>query len=112
MHCSIVATRARLQGCGSSGRRRAEGIRPFRGLCPSPAAGNLAAAGIHPHTGEEASQMTEPGPRPAEEPSAPADADTGRRFAGLEERPVAEHVDVFEAEHDRLQRELGTIDQL
>lgn len=34
------------------------------------------------------------------------------RFAGLEERPVAEHVEVFEDEHARLQRELGTIDQL
>jgi hypothetical protein len=36
----------------------------------------------------------------------------GARFAGLEQRPVAEHVAIFEAEHDRLQRELGTIDQL
>ena len=33
-------------------------------------------------------------------------------YAGLGERPVAEHVAVFEAEHDRLQRELATIDQL
>ncbi|MCZ2828771.1 hypothetical protein O2W14_08010 [Modestobacter sp. VKM Ac-2986] len=33
-------------------------------------------------------------------------------FAGLTERPVSEHVAVFEAEHDRLQRELATIDQL
>jgi hypothetical protein len=33
-------------------------------------------------------------------------------FAGLSERPVSEHVAVFEAEHDRLQRELATIDQL
>ena len=33
-------------------------------------------------------------------------------FEGLEQRPVAEHVGVFEAEHARLQRELGTIDQL
>jgi hypothetical protein len=44
----------------------------------------------------------------AAEQSGPA-AD---RFADLEERPVAEHVAVFEAEHGRLQRELGTIDQL
>jgi hypothetical protein len=36
----------------------------------------------------------------------------GERFAGLTERPVADHVAVFEAEHDRLQRELSTIDQL
>ena len=39
----------------------------------------------------------------------PGDAD---RFADLDERPVAEHVAVYEAEHARLQRELGTIDQL
>jgi hypothetical protein len=48
--------------------------------------------------------------------TAPADAGSpgpaGARFAGLDQRPVAEHVAVFEAEHDRLQRELGTIDQL
>ncbi len=55
--------------------------------------------------------MTEPGQRPAEQP-APADADGERPFADLDERPVAEHVEVFEAEHDRLQRDLGTIDQL
>jgi hypothetical protein len=36
----------------------------------------------------------------------------GQRFAGLADRPVADHVAVFEAEHDRLQRELSTIDQL
>jgi hypothetical protein len=33
-------------------------------------------------------------------------------FAGLADRPVAEHVAVYEAEHERLQRELSTIDQL
>jgi hypothetical protein len=43
-----------------------------------------------------------------EEAAVPAD----ERFAGLEEQPVTEHVAVFEAEHARLQRELGTIDQL
>ena len=64
-----------------------------------------------------------PGPRPPTPPSpeprrpadVPADADAGRAgspFADLDERPVAEHVAVFEAEHARLQRELGTIDQL
>jgi hypothetical protein len=42
-------------------------------------------------------------------PAAPA---AGARFADLRNRPVAEHVGLFEAEHDRLQRELGTIDQL
>jgi hypothetical protein len=33
-------------------------------------------------------------------------------FEDLGQHPVAEHVGVFEAEHARLQRELGTIDQL
>ncbi|SDN39654.1 hypothetical protein SAMN05660642_04743 [Geodermatophilus siccatus] len=42
---------------------------------------------------------------------APA-ADEGAPFADLALRPVVEHVAVFEAEHARLQRELGTIDQL
>ncbi|SFF81464.1 hypothetical protein [Blastococcus tunisiensis] len=33
-------------------------------------------------------------------------------FGDLGGRPIAEHVAVFEAEHARLERELGTIDQL
>jgi hypothetical protein len=54
-----------------------------------------------------------PGPPRPEAPTQQADeAPAEHRFADLEERPVAEHVTVFEAEHDRLQRELGTIDQL
>jgi hypothetical protein len=63
-----------------------------------------------------------PGPRsapadaatpPAEAATPPAgDGDDAARFADLDERPVAEHVAVYEAEHARLQRELGTIDQL
>lgn len=61
--------------------------------------------------------MTEPSPqRPAPGPPRPAppvpEETTEDRFADLEQRPVAEHVAVFEAEHGRLQRELGTIDQL
>ena len=52
-----------------------------------------------------------PGPRPV--PAAVPAAPAGRSpFADLTERPVSEHVAVFEAEHDRLQRELATIDQL
>ena len=50
-----------------------------------------------------------PAPAPAEDAAAGRDEE---RFAGLAERPVPEHVAVFEAEHARLQRELGTIDQL
>jgi hypothetical protein len=62
--------------------------------------------------------MTEPTPtRPVPGPPrpvpAPGDSEGGEeRFAGLDEQPVTEHVAVFEAEHSRLQRELGTIDQL
>jgi hypothetical protein len=58
--------------------------------------------------------MTEPSPSdvPGGAP-VPADQASGvDRFAGLAQRPVAEHVAVFEDEHARLQRELGTIDRL
>jgi hypothetical protein len=51
---------------------------------------------------------TDAGPH-AGDPTAAA---AGARFADLPDRPVAEHVAVFEDEHDRLQRELGTIDRL
>jgi hypothetical protein len=57
-----------------------------------------------------------PGPSPT--PPSSGEAATGEaargddRFAELDEQPVAEHVALFEAEHSRLQRELGTIDQL
>ncbi|TFV81345.1 hypothetical protein [Blastococcus sp. CT_GayMR16] len=52
-------------------------------------------------------------PPPADVPPPPEPSGTGEdRFADLDEQPVAEHVAVFEAEHSRLQRELGTIDQL
>lgn len=50
-------------------------------------------------------------PRPAEE-SAEVAAPDGDPFAGLTERPVSDHVAVYEAEHARLQRELSTIDEL
>ncbi|PRY49101.1 hypothetical protein LY71_107184 [Geodermatophilus tzadiensis] len=56
-----------------------------------------------------------PGPAHPAPPAAggtPREEATGERFADLAGRPVAEHVAVFEAEHERLQRELATIDQL
>jgi hypothetical protein len=54
-----------------------------------------------------------PGPWGTEVPPSLETGGTGEdRFADLDEQPVAEHVAVFEAEHSRLQRELGTIDQL
>ncbi|MFW3173063.1 hypothetical protein [Geodermatophilus sp. CPCC 206100] len=43
-------------------------------------------------------------------PESPVD--DGARFADLAQRPVAEHVAVYEDEYARLQRELGAIDQL
>jgi hypothetical protein len=46
-------------------------------------------------------------------PASPEEAGVGEdRFADLDGQPVAQHVPLFEAEHARLQRELGTIDQL
>jgi hypothetical protein len=56
-----------------------------------------------------------PAPVPADPAAAQvagAGTDGGALFADLARRPVTEHVAVFEAEHARLQRELGTIDQL
>lgn len=50
------------------------------------------------------------GPKGAQ--TADAGAEQAAPFTGLDRRPVAEHVAVFEAEHARLQRELGTIDQI
>jgi hypothetical protein len=58
--------------------------------------------------------MTEP-TRPDPVPAAPPVEDGAGDddpYADLEHRPVSEHVAVFEAEHERLQRELGTIDQV
>ena len=66
--------------------------------------------------------MTEPSaPRPVPGPGRPVPGPAGRpaapdaeqdRFGDLGGRPVAEHVEVFEDEHARLQRRLGTIDQI
>jgi hypothetical protein len=52
------------------------------------------------------------GPAAPAAPAAEEAAPRERPWAHLSGRPVAEHVAVFEAEHARLQRELGTIDQL
>ena len=50
------------------------------------------------------------GPRPEDAAETPHAA--APDFTDLAERPVAEHVAAFEAEHARLERELGTIDRL
>ncbi|MCW2536154.1 MAG: hypothetical protein JWQ26_1853 [Modestobacter sp.] len=51
-------------------------------------------------------------PRVPSVPPAEPGPDASEPLAGLAARPVAEHVAVFQAEHDRLRRELSTIDQL
>jgi hypothetical protein len=56
--------------------------------------------------------VTEPNPGNDLEESPDGPSESGQPFADLDQRPVSEHVAVFEEEHDRLQRELGTIDQL
>jgi hypothetical protein len=60
-----------------------------------------------PRPGAASRDPEQPGRTEAEET-----ATVGERFADLDQRPVAEHVAVFEEEHSRLRRELGTIDQL
>jgi hypothetical protein len=82
--------------------------RPFRSV----PAGNLTVMS-EPTPTPPVPGPTRPAPGPVRVPVE--EATTGRddqRFAGLEEQPVSEHVAVFEAEHARLQRELGTIDEL
>ena len=71
--------------------------------------GTVSPGGATPGAGEARRVVAEgaPGVVPAA-----GGADAGSPYAGLGARPVAEHVAVFEAEHDRLQRELATIDQL
>jgi hypothetical protein len=72
-----------------------------------PVPGPPAPAGATPAHQDRRAAADAP---PATEASAP---ETGQDpFAGLDQRPVDEHVAVFEAEHDRLQRRLGGIDQV
>jgi len=54
------------------------------------------------------------GPATGDAPAAGAGSAVVERdaLAGLSGRPVSEHVAALEAEHDRLQRRLATIDQL
>ena len=72
---------------------------------PVPGPPRRAPVAGSPGTASE--ETTPPQPGTTAQPGVGED-----RFADLEQRPVAEHVAVFEAEHGRLQRELGTIDQL
>jgi hypothetical protein len=77
------------------------------GPLPSPP----RAAGPVTSAGDDAAAPAAAAPAAAA-PVAAAPVAEGSPFAGLPGRPVAEHVAVFEAEHERLQRELSTIDQL
>jgi hypothetical protein len=79
---------------------------------PGPAAANSrtnSGASADIPVGSSAAEGSSPAaqPSPTEAPQSEAPS-----FEDLGQRPVAEHVGVFEAEHARLQRELGTIDQL
>jgi hypothetical protein len=59
-----------------------------------------------PNAGPDAGTVPDAGPDSA------TVGDAGLPFADLADRPVADHVAVYEAEHERLQRELSTVDQL
>ncbi|MGY1826119.1 MULTISPECIES: hypothetical protein [unclassified Blastococcus] len=79
---------------------------PYRpGPAPVAVPGAAPSAGPRPEpaAAEEATATQ------AEDEAARTERGDGR-LDGLDELPVSEHVAVFEAEHARLQRELGTID--
>jgi hypothetical protein len=65
-----------------------------------------------PRPGPRPDERVVAGTRPAGGPATEGTAPAEDRFADLAGRPIAEHVAVFETEHARLERELGTIDQL
>jgi len=88
--------------------------RPVRGpSAPLPSAPLSSVPGpssLRPAAVPGPSAVPPSAPRPGAVPGPSASGPSP--FVGLAERPVSEHVAVFEAEHDRLQRELATIDQL
>jgi hypothetical protein len=71
-----------------------------------------------PQPGPVAADRSVPGASdvPGAPVARPQQPDAGppgeNQFADLPIRPVTEHVEVFETEHARLERELGTIDRL
>jgi hypothetical protein len=75
---------------------------PPAGAAPRPVPAEPAEA----QTAADATATDPTATEPTAAGSAPAP------FADLDQRPVTEHVDVYEAEHARLERELRTIDQL
>jgi hypothetical protein len=72
-----------------------------------PVPGPLRPAGAIPDDADRATAADRPPVAERPVPGAGQDA-----FADLFQRPVDEHVAVFEAEHDRLQRRLGGIDEV
>ncbi|WP_104525104.1 hypothetical protein [Blastococcus atacamensis] len=78
--------------------------RPGPSPTPAPVHGAASVSG--------AAQGQEPRIARDERADVVSDAASATRITGLEGVPVAEHVAVFEAEHERLRRELGTIDAL
>ncbi len=79
------------------------------GQHPAPAAQHPAPAAQHPAPAAQHPESSAPA-RATDPAGQVVSADD--RFSDLARQPVAEHVAAFEAEHARLQRELGTIDQL
>ncbi|WP_409329729.1 hypothetical protein [Trujillonella humicola] len=79
---------------------------PAPGAVPRPVPAPPRTGG--PAAGRPAEALPEAVPQPAG--SAPGEV--ADRFAGLDRQPVGGHVEVFEAEHARLERELRTIEQL
>ncbi|MGY2084713.1 hypothetical protein [Blastococcus sp. SYSU DS0539] len=87
---------------------------PYRpGPRPAPVAGPGAASSpAAAARGDADAPRTDAEPDRAGATDGPtaSGADARGGLTGLGELPVAEHVAVFESEHARLQRELGTID--
>ena len=79
---------------------------------PRPGLGGAPVTGAVRPAGPAAVPPAAAGPAGAESAGAESAGPDAGELAGLDRRPVAEHVAVFEAEHGRLQRELATIDQL
>ena len=89
---------------------------PYR---PARVPPSVPARGARPHrtsevrTSELRTPRSVPDPTPADSGDPAAETPGARiRLTDLDGLPVVEHVAVFETEHTRLQRELGTIDRL
>jgi hypothetical protein len=79
---------------------------------PGPPRWSSPAAPTGPGSGDDPVDTAASTDPDRDRSSAPPGHDAPRPYADLDQRPVAEHVEVFEAEHARLQDELSTIDRL